>query len=93
MLFNSYEFIFVYLPITLLGYYLSAKFIKNQAAKLFLIFASLCFYSYWDVNNLPILLASIAVNYAFGRWLVNNRNKKVLTAGIAFNLVFLGYFK
>ena len=33
MLFNSYEFIFVYLPITLLGYYLTAKFIKNEAAK------------------------------------------------------------
>lgn len=47
MLFNSYEFIFVYLPITLLGYYLTGKFIKNEAAKIFLIFASICFYSYW----------------------------------------------
>lgn len=93
MLFNSYEFIFVYLPITLLGYYLSAKFIKNEVAKLFLIFASVCFYSCWDINNLLILLISIAINYAFGRWLVNNRSKKILTAGIAFNLLFLGYFK
>lgn len=93
MLFNSYEFIFVYLPITLLGYYLTAKFIKNEAAKIFLIFASVCFYSYWDINNLPILLASIAVNYAFGRCLTNNRSKKLLTVGIAFNLLFLGYFK
>ena len=93
MLFNSYEFIFVYLPITLLGYYLTAKFIKNEAAKLFLIFASLCFYSYWDINNLPILLSSIAVNYVFGRCLTNNRSKKLLTVGIAFNLLFLGYFK
>lgn len=93
MLFNSYEFIFVYLPITLLGYYLTAKFIKNEAAKIFLIFASVCFYSYWDINNLPILLASIAVNYAFGRCLTNNRSKKVLMVGIAFNLLFLGYFK
>ena len=93
MLFNSYEFIFVYLPITLLGYYLTAKFIKNGAAKIFLIFASVCFYSYWDINNLPILLASIVVNYAFGRCLTNNRSKKVLMVGIAFNLLFLGYFK
>lgn len=93
MLFNSYEFIFLFLPITLLGYYLTAKFIKNEAAKLFLILASVCFYSYWDINNLPILLTSIAVNYCFGRWLTANRSKKVLTAGIAFNLLFLAYFK
>ena len=93
MLFNSYEFIFVYLPITLLGYYLTAKFIKNEAAKIFLIFASVCFYSYWDINNLPILLVSIAVNYVFGRCLTNNRSKKLLTVGIAFNLLFLGHFK
>ena len=42
---------------------------------------------------MPILLASIAVNYAFGRCLTNNRSKKVLMVGIAFNLLFLGYFK
>lgn len=93
MLFNSYEFIFIFLPITLLGYYLAAKFIKNQAAKLFLILASICFYSYWDINNLPILLTSICVNYLFGRQLTNNRSKVVLTTGIAFNLLFLAYFK
>ena len=80
MLFNSYEFIFIFLPVTLLGYYLSAKFIKNQAAKLFLIFASVCFYSYWDINNLPVLLASICVNYFFGRWLTAKKKKKVLAA-------------
>ena len=93
MLFNSYEFIFLFLPITLIGYYAAAKFIKNQAAKLFLIFASVCFYSYWDINNLPVLLASICVNYFFGRQLTNNRSKKILIAGIVFNLLFLGYYK
>lgn len=92
MLFNSYEFILAFLPVTLIGYFAAAKF-KNQAAKLFLIFASICFYSYWDINNLPILLTSIFVNYLFGRWLTQNRSKKVLIAGIAFNLLFLGYFK
>ena len=76
MLFNSYEFIFLFLPITLIGYYAAAKFIKNQAAKLFLIFASVCFYSYWDINNMPVLLASICVNYFFGRLLTNNHSKK-----------------
>ncbi|MBP3457062.1 MAG: MBOAT family protein [Bacilli bacterium] len=93
MLFNSYEFILLYLPITLILYYQLAKRISNSAAKNFLIVASLCFYSYWDINNLPILLTSILVNYLFGHLLSKNRSKFILTAGIAFNLLFLGYFK
>lgn len=93
MLFNSYEFILLYLPITLLLYYQLAKRISNNAAKNFLIFASLCFYSYWDVNNLPILLTSIIANYVFGHLLSKNKSKYILTAGIVFNLLFLGYFK
>ena len=93
MLFNSYEFILLYLPITLILYYQLAKRISNNVAKNFLIFASLCFYSYWDVNNLPILLTSIIANYIFGHLLSKNKSKYILTAGIAFNLLFLGYFK
>lgn len=93
MLFNSYEFILLYLPITLVLYYQLAKRFSNGAAKKFLIFASLCFYSYWDINNLPILLASIIANYIFGHLLSKNRSKYILTAGIAFNLLFLAYFK
>lgn len=93
MLFNSYEFILLYLPITLIVYYQLAKRISNSAAKNFLIFASLCFYSYWDIRNLPILLTSILVNYLFGHFISKNRSKIILTAGIAFNLLFLGYFK
>ena len=93
MLFNSYEFIILYLPITLIIYYQLAKWISNSAAKNFLIFASLCFYSYWDIRNLPILLTSILANYLFGHFLSKNRSKVILTAGIAFNLLFLGYFK
>ena len=58
-----------------------------------MIFASLCFYSYWDVINLPILLTSILVNYLVGHFLSKYRSKVVLTSGIAFNLLFLGYFK
>jgi len=93
MLFNSYEFILLYLPITLILYYQLAKRVSNSAAKNFLILASLCFYSYWDVNNLPILLTSILMNYLFAHLLSQNSSKAILTAGIVFNLLFLGYFK
>lgn len=93
MLFNSYEFILLYLPFTLLVYYKLAKYLGNSYAKSFLIFMSLVFYSYWDINNLPILLTSIIANYIFGHFLTQKKDKITLTCGILFNLAFLGYFK
>lgn len=93
MLFNSYEFILLYLPFTLLVYYKLAKYLGNGYAKGFLILMSLVFYSYWDIGNLPILLASIIVNYIFGHLLTRKKSKALLAGGIAFNLAFLGYFK
>ena len=56
MLFNSYEFILLYLPFTLIVYYAIAYYAKTIFAKYFLICMSLVFYSYWDIKNLPILL-------------------------------------
>lgn len=93
MLFNSYEFIFIFLPITLLVYYLLAKKTGSIYAKYFLILASVAFYSYWDIRNLPILLVSIAVNFFAGRRIVETKKKSWLIAGIAFNLLFLAYYK
>ena len=93
MLFNSYEFIFAFLPITLVVYYAFANRFSNLSAKLFLVLASVCFYSYWDIGNLPILLTSIFINYVFGYFLMKNRSKVLLSLGIAFNILFLGYFK
>lgn len=97
MLFNSYVFIIGFLPLTLILYYLSAKKFGSQCARCVLILASLFFYSWWDVRNLPILLASILVNYVLaGRILQSGggRARKVwLIAGILFDLGLLGYFK
>ncbi|MCQ2381172.1 MAG: MBOAT family protein [Acidaminococcaceae bacterium] len=93
MLFNSYEFIFLFLPVVLLGYYGLAKRFGANWAKGFLIFASLCFYSYWDIQNLPVLLFSIAANIFFGRMLTKKKSKIWLAIGVAFNLCYLGIFK
>ena len=93
MLFNSYEFLLVFLPITLIFYYKIAEYFTPLKAKCFLVIASLVFYSYWDIANLPILLVSILVNYSIGHFLEKKPSKKLLFLGIAFNLAFLGYFK
>lgn len=93
MLFNSYEFIFIYLPIVLMGYFTLARVFNDRAAKYFLIVSSVAFYSYWDIRNLPVLLVSILVNFVVGQRLAVNRNKKLLWLGILFNLLLLGYYK
>lgn len=93
MLFNSHEFIFLYLPITLFLYYKLARVFSCNIAKYFLILASLIFYSYWDISNLPILLFSVAVNYLIGCYLQKNRNIYLLVIGVVFNISYLVYFK
>ena len=101
MLFNSYEFIFVFLPITFFIYfYLNHKRLTT-VSKGFLVCSSLFFYSWWSVLYLPIILASMIFNYVIGRSLdkiyikkSNNFSKKlILIFGIFVNLSLLGYFK
>ena len=99
MLFNSYEFIFVFLPISFFIYfYLNHKRL-TEAGKAFLVFASLFFYSWWNVAYLPIILVSMLFNYILGVSLAKNREqtkvskKMLLTLGIMANLFLLGYFK
>ena len=98
MLFNSYEFIFLFLPITLIIYFLLNKFNKNMLAKAWLVIASLYFYSYFNKSYLILIVVSILVNYFIGTELnmkTNNviRRKVLLIFGILFNLGVLGYFK
>jgi len=76
MLFNSYAFIFAFLPVTLLGYFTLNHFKQVNLGKVWLILASLYFYSFWNINNLPLLLTSIGVNFLIGRYLRQGVSKK-----------------
>ena len=62
MLFNSYFFILVFLPITIMGYFFLNKNME-KAAIIFLIFMSLWFYGYFNYRYLFIIVSSIIVNY------------------------------
>lgn len=100
MLFNSVEFIFVFLPITFIIYfYLNAKKLTDLS-KGFLVFSSLFFYSWWNIVYLPLILCSMLFNYVIGNTLSkynlkkqNISKKAILIFGIIFNLCLLGYFK
>jgi len=101
MLFNSYEFIFVFLPITFFIYFYLIHNRLTVASKGFLVCSSLFFYSWWNVAYLPIILASMIFNYVIGKKLNKTSKdkrkgfskKSILIFGIIFNLSLLGYFK
>mgnify|MGYP000630253643 CR=1 FL=1 len=100
MLFNSYIFIFVFLPITYAAYFVLARYKGGEAAIVFLVLASLFFYGWWNPLYLVLILFSIAVNYFIGETIVSSRRdncfkkaKILLIYGIVFNLGLLGYFK
>lgn len=100
MLFNSFAFLFGYLPIVLAGYFLLDRLTSCASWRLapatWLALASLFFYAWWDVRYLPLLLASICVNYGAGRLLgasTGAARKRVLVAALALNLGLLAYYK
>lgn len=93
MLFNSYEFIFAFLPIMLIGYFYLMRKRLIFGAKLWLVGGSLFFYGYWDVDYIPLLLASILVNFYIGSSLSRQPNRLRLIFGIVFNVGLLAYFK
>ncbi|MFC4098655.1 MBOAT family O-acyltransferase [Paenibacillus xanthanilyticus] len=70
MLFNSYVFIFAFLPITVIVYFLLNRFRLSYVAKTWLALSSLFFYGWWDVKYVPLILGSIAFNYIMGRLLM-----------------------
>ncbi|HET7886832.1 MAG TPA: MBOAT family protein [Bradyrhizobium sp.] len=97
MLFNSYPFIFVFLPVALAGYF-AANRLGATAPVIWLALASVVFYSFSNWPFVALLLSSIAFNYCIG-WLLISRNLRerprfaVLTIGVAGDLLALGVFK
>jgi alginate O-acetyltransferase complex protein AlgI len=98
MYFNSYLFIFVFLPISYLVYFFFLRKRYAIFAKVWLVLASLFFYSFWNLIYLPLLIFSIIFNFYIGKGLCGNfhipiKKTHLLTIGISVNLFFLGYFK
>ena len=94
MVFSSVSFLFLFLPVVLLGTLLSPRPVRN----LFLLLASLFFYAWGETFYVVLMLASIAVNFLFGS-LINRcldrpaRARTWLALGVAANLGLLGWFK
>ncbi|AQZ31911.1 acetyltransferase [Pseudomonas sp. LPH1] len=107
MIFSSWQFILLFLPISFFFYFWLNRRRLVTAGKVWLVAVSLFFYAYWDAQYLPLILGSIFFNFAVGTGLAQAHqeslsvktthhaiNRKVVLAiGIAANLLLLGYFK
>jgi alginate O-acetyltransferase complex protein AlgI len=97
LLFNSFEFIAVFLPIVLIAYYL----LSHRAQNAFLVLASVAFYASWDWRFIFPLLFTSGLDYWISKRLEyganhgwpKKRNQKYLTISIVSNLTLLGFFK
>lgn len=97
MLFNSFDFIFLFFPVTFAVYFLLNYFQKGQFSLWWLVIASLFFYGYFEPKYLILISISISVNYLFGVLMNRTRVQKIkkvyLFLGILFNVSLLGFYK
>ena len=97
MLFNSFAFIFLFLPITLVVFFSIGRQNHPRVAIFWLVLCSLFFYGWWDPRYVVLLLVSMLSNYTCGVMLEKGGGKNarhaILTLGITINIGLLGYFK
>jgi D-alanyl-lipoteichoic acid acyltransferase DltB (MBOAT superfamily) len=89
----------IFLPITFIVYFALHYAKKDTLAKIWLVGASLFFYSFWNIRYLPLILVSTLVNFIVGTYLANSesqtvkKRKSILAIGVIFNVALLGYYK
>ena len=100
MPFNSYSFIFIFLPLIATIYFMISKYFPAKWARLFLLISSLSFMSLWNVYFAAVLVFSVLFNYALGSVLstaigsLNSKRKNVIFfIAILGNILLLGFFK
>jgi alginate O-acetyltransferase complex protein AlgI len=99
VLFNSYEFLLVFLPITLILFYALTQFANRNYALNWLVFTSLAFYSWWNPPYVFFLLGSIVANFLLASIILAKRKDNpsfsalVTILGVTANLLLIGYYK
>ena len=96
MLFNSYEFLLLFLPASLTGYFLLGR-LGNIYGAGWLALCSIFFYAWWDYRYIPLLLTSIIGNYFVGCIVAARpataKAKRLLIGAVGANLALLAYYK
>jgi alginate O-acetyltransferase complex protein AlgI len=102
LLFSSPLFLFLFLPLIVAVYWFLIAKGWPYASKCWVICASLLFYAWSAADYLPVLIVSILLNYLIGAAIKGSAKKRdggralrkaILVAGVAGNVLLLGYFK
>src|SRR5262245_5301006 len=92
MLFNSFTFLLGFLPASLLAHWSVERFRPGWRLPL-LVLLSFVFYGYWDWRFIPLLAASILLNWSVAELFLRTRQRSVITLAIMMNLTVLAIFK
>lgn len=94
MLFNSFEFLLVFLPVTYVVFWALRT---AQARYVWLALTGYVFYGYWDARFCLLMLFSTVVSYMAGlgflRYQGERQRKLLLLVPITVDLCLLGFFK
>lgn len=100
MIFSTYAFIFLFLPVTFFGYRLLCVLKLHSLAKLWLVLASLAFYAIGSAGFVLVFIASVFFNYVVGNLIIKADGPRaaltrriLLTVGLVENIALLGYYK
>jgi alginate O-acetyltransferase complex protein AlgI len=98
MLFNSYEFLLLFLPLALAGWFMVGRWAGLRWAQAWLVGASLFYYAWWNPWYLILIVGLTLINYGWGRALARRAAaglscRAVLALGLTMNLGVLGYYK
>lgn len=94
MLFNSIEFIFLFLPVALLLFFALIRFKFHKLGLVSLLISSLYFYGYWNFKFLTLIVGSILFNYSIGMFFLKRpKSLFLLLFGLAVNISLLVYYK
>lgn len=97
MLFNSIQYLLLFLPLSWLGFHFLGRRHFTRGQLLWLVACSLFFYASWNPVFVTLIVGSVSGNFIFGRLIGQSKSarssKTLLTLGVTFNLALLAYFK
>jgi len=93
MLFNSFEFLFCFLPAVLFLFHFAHSRYSDVAAIKVLVCASLFFYGWWQPIYLLLLLSSIVLNFYLAKLIFRFQSKTITVFAISLNLASILYYK
>ena len=93
MLFNSYAFILIFLPLFVILFYVARKAANRDVCKWIVIVSSLIFYAPFGVRNLAVIACSILVNSILAKLILKGRSKWLMILTVCANVISLLFFK